>query len=344
MDLADLLIHTESSILDALRAIEHGGCEAVFVEDAGRGVVGIITDGDIRRGLLRGAALDAPVRTVLNPVFKSVEKTTDRNDVLDMMMQLQIRQIPVLDENRRLVAVHLLNDFIGIGDKPNAAVIMAGGKGLRLRPLTEHLPKPLVKVAGRPILERLVTHLVGYGIKKIYLSINYLGHMIEEHFEDGSAFGCSIEYLKEDRELGTGGALSLLPEIPESPLLVLNGDLMTDANMAKILDFHERTGDEATIVAKLYTHTVPYGVVEFAKGRLAGLQEKPSVNAFINAGIYVLNPSVLARVPKDTFFPITGLFEHCLETGLPVSVYILNEDWRDLGNSEELNLARGHLV
>jgi NDP-sugar pyrophosphorylase family protein len=216
---------------------------------------------------------------------------------------------------------------------------MAGGEGRRLRPLTDRLPKPMVPVAGRPILERIVLHLVGYGVKRIYISVNYMAEVITEHFGDGERFGCAITYLRESTALGTGGPLSLIPDAPSHPVLVMNGDLVTQVDVSRLLQFHEREGACATLAARHYQVEIPFGVVTQRDNQLIDLLEKPTPHYLINAGIYVLEPEVLPLVPADTFFPITTLFEKLLEDKRRVAVYSIEEDWIDVGRREELRRA-----
>ena len=218
---------------------------------------------------------------------------------------------------------------------------MAGGRGQRLRPLTDTIPKPMLKVAGRPILERIILHLVGFGIRRIFISVNYLSDLIEQHFRDGAAHGCAIEYLREREPLGTGGSLGLLPETPQHPLLVLNGDLVTQFDVGAMLAHHAAGRYRATVGVHKYAHTVPYGVIEIADGRVVHLCEKPTLRWPTNAGVYVLDPALLERIPADTLYPITALVEDCLEKGEPVGAFDLDEDWLDVGQHQELRHARG---
>lgn len=347
-DISAFLVGEEQTIWDAMQAIADNSREVVFVKNPTGKVIGVITDGDIRRGLLRGAEFSSPVTDIMTRNFHRVEAGADRAFVLDLMRARDIRHVPEIGSGGGLCAIHFLRDLIGAVERPNLAVIMAGGQGVRLRPLTEDLPKPLVPVAGRPILERLVMHLVGFGIRRVAISVNYLGHMIEEHFGDGSQLGCSITYLRENVELGTGGALRLLPSREEYPILVLNGDLVTQADVAKLLEFHDKLAHQspllqATIAVKNYQHVVPYGVAHSERGRLVSLEEKPCLNFPVNAGIYVVNPDLLDRIEPDVNYPITRLFETCLAQGVPVGVYPLEEEWRDVGSIEDLLTARGHI-
>jgi dTDP-glucose pyrophosphorylase len=329
------------SLLEALSSIEASGLAIAIVEDGVGCVAGTLTDGDVRRALLGGAALNSPVDSHIRRVFTSVGPATSRPEVLDLMQSRRIAQIPILDADGRLAGLHTLHEILGSVTKPNWAVVMAGGRGERLRPITESIPKPMVKVAGRPILERLVLHLVGFGIREVFVSVNFMSEVIESHFGNGDAFGCRITYLREEKPLGTGGALSLLPGVPEHPLLVLNGDLLTQANLAKMLAFHDSGSHEATIGVHEYVHTVPYGVVDIEEGKVTGIREKPTQAWLANAGIYILDPSILKRVPKETYFPLPALVEECLERGEPVGAFRIEEDWVDVGRHHELKRARG---
>lgn len=340
--LVDLVIPPASTLLEALRAIDRQGIELVLVGDDTGKILGTLTDGDVRRQILKGTALDAPgaASAAMRREFTSVGPGINRAEALDLMRARTISQLPVLDAAGRLVGLHLLHELLGAAPRPNVAVIMAGGQGVRLRPLTESVPKPMLTVAGRPILERLVLHLVGSGITEIYLSINYLGHLIEGHFGDGAGFGCRIRYLREDRPLGTGGPLSLLPPMTH-PVLVMNGDLVTQASVDGILSFHERGGYEATVCLRPYQVEIPFGVVDVDGDLLVGLREKPIEHVLINAGIYVLSAAAIHEVPMSVEYPITELLEHGLRMGWRVGAHVLEGDWLDVGRHDELKRARG---
>jgi NDP-sugar pyrophosphorylase family protein len=257
------------------------------------------------------------------------------------MQSLRISQVPVLSSDGRFAGLHTLRDLLGSDTKPHCAIVMAGGRGERLRPLTDSVPKPMVRVAGRPILERLILHLVGSGIRRIFISVNYKAEVIEAHFRDGESFGCSIGYLRERMPLGSGGSLSLLPELPSCPSLVLNGDLVTQFDVTGMLAFHEENGYLATIGIHEYAHTVPYGVVELDGDRVIQHQEKPTSKWRVNTGIYVLDPELLRRVPSDTYFALPTLIEWCLDAGDPIGAFHVGDDWVDIGRHPELKSARG---
>lgn len=332
------------TMLDALRSIDASGVAIALVEQPDGKVAGTLTDGDVRRALLRGATLETAVDAHAQRQFTAVGPTADRSEVLDLMQSRRIAQIPILDDEGRLVGLHTLQEMLGAAERPNWAVVMAGGRGERLRPITDTLPKPMIKVAGRPILERIVLHLVGFGIRRVFLAVNYLGSVIQDHFGDGTRFGCRIDYLSEQKQLGTGGALSLLNEKSTDALLVLNGDILTQINVASLLEFHQLGRFRATLAVHDYVHTVPYGVVERDGDRVTRLREKPTQSWLANAGIYVVEPALVERVPKDTFFPLPALVEECLDRDEPVGAFCMQEDWIDVGMHNELRRARGEEV
>jgi len=336
-----IVISGESTIRSAMEAISANSREFVLIRDDVGRIAGLITDGDIRRGLLRGLTLESLAADVMTRDFVSVTSGLDRAAVLDLMKARAIHHVPVLDADRRLVAVHFLRDLIGASVKPNIAVVMAGGKGTRLRPLTESMPKPMVEVAGRPILERVVLHLVGHGVRRIYLAVNFMAEAIRGHFGDGSGFGCEIEYLQETKPLGTGGALSLLPRPVEHPVLVLNGDQIIHVDVTAMLDHHGANGFVATLGAGPHQFQLPYGLVTHRDGFLLGIEEKPSMSYLVNRGIYVLAPSVLELVPSDQDFPITTLFELLLERKSRVGMFYFDDPWIDVGRPEDLRRAHG---
>ena len=340
-DLTRLTVPAASTILDALKAIDAGGEAITFVVDGDERVIGCLTDGDVRRAILRGASLeDRVLPQVMRRDFTAVTPLDGRAEVLDLMRARQIERIPVLGPDGRLSGLHTMRQLVSMTERPNRVVILAGGKGTRLHPITEQVPKPMVTVAGRPILERLILHLVSCGLSRFTISINYLGHLIEEHFGDGSRLGCEIDYLREAAPLGTGGPLSLLPP-PALPIVVLNGDLITQCDVGDLLDFHERGGYVATLGVRPYTVEVPFGVAEVEGGRLLSLREKPTERSLINAGIYVLSPPAVAAVPPGQEYPITALFESLLAEGRPVGAHVLEAEWLDVGRHDELRRARG---
>lgn len=339
--LAAATLGSKSCLRDALEALDRGALNiALVVDELGR-LLGTVTDGDVRRAILGGSSLSAPVADFMNRQFIAAGTSTGRAEILDLMRARTIEQLPVVDAKNRLVGLHLLREMIGIVPRGNVAVLMAGGRGERLKPITDSVPKPMIGVAGRPILERIVLHLVGHGIKHIYISVSYKAEVIEQHFGDGKAHGCHIDYLRETEPLGTGGALSLLPQQPSMPLLVVNGDLLTQFDVGNMLAHHQRQGAIATMGVHEYRHKVAFGVVKLEGDRITQIHEKPTHVWLANAGIYVLEPQLVERVPKGTAFALPTLIEDCLEKGERVVAYRLEDEWIDLGQPDELRRARG---
>jgi len=344
--LAPLTVGDGATIRAAMQAIEAGAVEIALVVDGGGRLTGTVSDGDVRRALLGGAGLDDPVAPHAGRAPVAVGPDAGRAQVLDLMRARSLAQIPVVDAEGRLLGLHVIRRLLGAVERDNWAVIMAGGRGTRLAPLTDSLPKPMVSVAGRPLLERLVLHLVGHGVRRIVLAVNYLGEMIEAHFGDGAEFGCAVSYLREDpgQPLGTGGALGLMAAAglePRAPLLVMNGDLLTQFRVDELLAAHTAGGAVATVAAGEYVHEVPFGVVEAEGDRLVGLREKPVHAWTTNAGIYVLEPRLLERIPAGAAFPLPALLQDCVRRGERVGVWRLADDWQDVGRPADLARARG---
>jgi len=336
----DSLVPETGTIRDAMIALDRGaGRISLAVDGEGR-LVGVLTDGDVRRALLRGASLDDPLADAMTRNLASVGPREGRSAALELMRARRLAAVPVVDEDRRPIGLHLLYEFVERLERPNWAVVMAGGQGSRLRPLTDRVPKPMLHVAGRPILERIVLHLVGFGIKRIFISVGYLGELIEDHFGDGSRFGCRIDYLREERPLGTAGALGLLPAAPTDPLVLMNGDLVTGADIGNLLDFHASGGFSATIGIRRYLHTVPFGCVERDGDRVLRLDEKPTMSREVNSGIYALEPGATALVPHNEPSTMPSLIERLLGDGQPVGAFEIEDDWIDVGQREQLDRAR----
>jgi dTDP-glucose pyrophosphorylase len=340
MNVKSFCVRPGTSLKDTLRCIADNGKGIALVVDEDERLLGTVTDGDIRRALLGGAGMDLPTSEFTNHAYVAVGPEASRAHVLDLLQARRLGQMPVVDADGHLVQIHFLHEILGLEERPNWAVIMCGGRGTRLGSITKHIPKPMVSVAGRPILERLVLHLVGYGFRRIFLAVNYLSPIIEEYFGDGSRFGCEIEYVFETEPMDTGGALSLLPEAPSDPVVVMNGDLVTQVDLARMLDFHASEGCEGTIGVRRYLHEIPFGCVNRVGNKLIGIEEKPVVEHLINAGVYVISPNLINRIPARKY-PITELFGSAVEEGLPVAAFEIEDEWIDVGHTEQLRKARG---
>lgn len=334
------LVSPNDTLIKALAVINTGGLEIALIVENNK-LLGIMTDGDCRRAILSGAGLDQILRPIMQKNYRSVGPNMRRHDVLDLMRAGSHEQIPVIDPTGELLGLHVIDDLLGASPIPNQAIVLCGGMGTRLRPITEKIPKPMIRVAGRPILERIVFHLVGHGFRRIYLAVHYLGEMIESHFGDGSAFGCEITYLREEQPLGTGGCLGLLDGPVEHPVLVMNGDLVTQFDASMMLERHVNQGNTATVGVHSYNHEIPFGVLDVVDDRVQALREKPSIQQIVNAGIYVLDPGILEWVPKGRASTVPELLGVCLEREKRVGIHFVDEEWMDVGRFEELQRARG---
>jgi dTDP-glucose pyrophosphorylase len=345
-ELNEFVVGVGATLGDAMRTMDKFGHEvAVLADDEGK-LAGIITDGDVRRAFLGGAGLDTPAQAVASLVPTVVGEGMGRAHVLDVMRAKHLDQIPIVDAEGMVVGLHTLSAVVGMESRPNAAVIMAGGRGVRLGALTRDTPKPLVPVAGRPILEWIVLNLVGSGVSDLFITVNYLADRIEEKLGDGSQLGAQIKYIREDPQtpLGTAGSLALLPAalLPAGPLLVMNADLMVQFNAGDLIDEHEQSDSVVTIATRRYLHEVPFGVITRNEtGEVGSLAEKPELDVEVNAGIYVVSQKVLSLVPQGRASTMPGLVEACIAAGYEVGAWAMESDWIDVGSPRDLTKAKG---
>lgn len=326
--------------MQAIELIDRSGMQVVFVVDERRTLLGSVTDGDVRRGILRGVPLTEPVRCIMNESPTSASQFESRQNILQLMHTKGIRQVPLVDGNRVVIGVELLSDLKQPAPLENWVVLMAGGLGKRLWPLTESTPKPLLRVGGKPILETILENLSASGFKKIFVCTHYKAEMFREYFGRGQAWGVEIEYLHEDELTGTAGPLKLLPQKPSAPFLVMNADLITKIDFGSLLRFHMQQKAKTTICVREYETQIPYGVIDLDNGRITGLREKPVERYFVNAGIYVLDPSVLNYVPPERRFDMTDLFANLIEVGEYPVAFPVREYWIDMGKPEDYQRAQ----
>lgn len=335
----------DARLVDAVNAIEASRRRiAIVTDDRGR-VIGTLTDGDVRRCLLAGGTLETAVSRAMNPHPVVGEVNSTHGYLIDLLRRANVTALPLVDAAgvfQRVVHFTDLGHEEPIDDARGFAfaVIMAGGEGTRLRPLTHEVPKPMLEIGGMPMLARQIERLARAGIKRVYLSVNYLAHVIEEHFRDGAEFGIEVRYLREQERLGTAGALSLLPERPESPVLVMNGDILTTSDFGSLFAFHRSYGADITVAAVDYRVNIPYGVLQAEGAFVTGLTEKPSQRFLCNAGIYAVSPRLLSLLHESAFQDITDLIQRCLEQGVPVAVFPVHEYWSDVGTPDDLDRAR----
>ena len=310
----------------------------VFVTDAQGILQASVTDGDVRRALLAGHGLDSPATYVFNRNFLALEVGGDWAETADRGAAQGLNEYPVIDSGRRLVCVEVRAQSGESIARDNTVVIMAGGKGLRLRPLTDDTPKPLLHVRGKPILQHIINNLHEEGFSDIVLAINYLGEQIESYFQDGSDFGVKIRYVKEDQALGTAGALSLLQDPISAPIVVMNGDLVLAASVGRMVDYHLEKQATITVGAKVVETTIPFGVLSTRGLVIEGIEEKPTYRDLVNAGVYVLNPEAFASLSADHVIDMPELIMEYVDEG-KVIAYPMHETWADLGHPVDFTRA-----
>jgi dTDP-glucose pyrophosphorylase/CBS domain-containing protein len=334
------VVSGDLSVRDVIQSMNLSKLGIVLVEDVEKRFVGVVLDGDIRRGFLRGATLDSSVSEVMNLKPVTVGESSGDDLIQQMMIQAAVSHLPVVNEQNQLCGLFVLDRFTEIVTRPNLFVVMAGGRGSRLLPLTLETPKPMLIVNGRPILEHILLRAKTSGFSKFLIATNYLRSLIEDHFEDGSKLAIEIEYLREEEPLGTAGALSLLGVTPELPIVISNADVLSSLDYSRILEFHETSGSVATMAVRLHELQHPFGVVEIDGAEIIGLKEKPVIQSFINAGIYVLSPVVLKFLQPNEYCDMTTLFERLRLAGEKTCAYPLHEVWADVGTLYDLDTAR----
>ncbi|MTI11391.1 nucleotidyltransferase family protein [Curvivirga aplysinae] len=332
-DIQNISLPNKSKISDALTILEKYRKKIVLIIDEKKKLEGIVVDGDIRRALIKGLPLNTPLTEIMNTAPLILDDDVDQNEAISFMRKNGIQQLPVVDIDGQVINILELNELSKSLQHDNWVVIMAGGEGRRLRPLTNDIPKPMLKVGSRPILETIIRQFVSHGFKKFILSVNYLSHTIEDHFGDGKEFGVEIKYIRETEKMGTAGSLSLLEFKPTSPFIVMNGDILTNVNFSNLIKRHEQLQPAATMCVREYKIEVPFGVVEVTESedQITALHEKPSTLHYINAGIYILAPEVLKQIPKNIFFDMTDLFSTLISENSVLLPYVVHEYWADIG-------------
>jgi dTDP-glucose pyrophosphorylase/CBS domain-containing protein len=336
------VVSPETSIADAIAALDRAGFGVLHVCDASGKLVGVVTDGDIRRGILRHVAMTRPTSDIMNaaPLTGRAPMTlAEAQRFLDHGHSFKIDHLPLVDAERKLVGLILRTDFGPREELPVHAVVMAGGFGQRLRPLTEDVPKPMLPVGDQPLMETLVSQLRQSGVSDVSVTTHYKGEKIKEHFGDGSSFGVNISYVAEEVPLGTAGALRLTKR-PEQPMLVINADILTSVDFKALFAFHRTQRAVMTVAVTSYEYQVPYGVVETSGGFVRRLEEKPTYRFFTNAGIYVVEPRAYDLIPDGERFDMTDLIQRLIEEELPVASFPIHEYWLDIGSPADYERAQ----
>ena len=334
-----VIVRPERTIAEAIAQLDAAGTGALVVSSRGMKLEGLLSDGDIRRAVLRGISLDDPCGSITKRDPFTALYPLSNSEALKYMLERDINQLPVVDSQGNLFDFLLRRDLADEKSLNLSAVIMAGGFGKRLTPLTEQVPKPMLPVGDRPLLERTIARLREAGVRDVHLTTHYLSENIENYFGDGEKYGVRLGYAQEDHPLGTAGGLRLLPR-PTNPFVVLNGDILTGVSFQEMLQFHQEHKAELTVGVRKYDIKVPFGVVECEDAHIVGLREKPSLTFFINAGIYLLEPTAYDYIPEGERFDMTDLIDKLIHNGSTVVSFPIIEYWLDIGQHEDYKKAQ----
>lgn len=336
-----ILLPPTATIREAMRTLDKGSLRIVLICDEDRKLLGTVTDGDTRRALLADANMDDPVSRAMNARPVSVTHSTTREQRLKLMKQHDLTAIPILDDGSRVLSLETLHQAMQPEPRDNPVFIMAGGFGTRLQPLTDHCPKPMLRVGDKPMLEHLINQFVSHGFHNFYISTHYMPEIIRNHFGDGRQWGVSIQYVHEDNPLGTGGALGLLPKnLPDLPLIMMNGDVLTKLSYTQLLRHHEKQGFDATVCVRENEYRVPFGVIETDQQLITNMVEKPTYRYKINTGIYVLSPEVVASVQVDQPIDMPTLLEQHRAQNKRIGTFTCYDYWLDIGQMKDYQKAQ----
>lgn len=333
-----IIVKANHSLLETMRIIDQTSLQFAVVVDEENHLLGTVTDGDIRRGILRGEGLEVPITSIMNPNPFSAKSGLKINLYKQLMKSKKLKQLPIVNEQNQIVDI-LLIDHLDEPTNKNKVVLMLGGLGTRLRPLTNDIPKPMLKIGNKPIVETIIDRFKQYGYKDFIFSVNYKKEVIQDYFQTGEVFGVTIDYIEETKRMGTAGALSLLENRPTEPFFVMNGDLLTQVNFEQLMQFHQEQNAVATMCVREYEYQIPYGVIETDGTELMAIKEKPLHRSFVNAGIYVLSPEVFDYIPTDTFYDMPTLFETLIAHDKKTSVFPIHEYWLDIGQVDQYERA-----
>ncbi len=329
-----LLLET-ASIQDAISNLNISGLQIVIVIATDHTFIGTITDGDIRRGLLKGLQMKDSIQTIINREALIAPKDMPNELAIYLMGSNFVHSLPIVDENKKAIGLHVVDKLVSARPRDNCMVVMAGGRGVRLLPHTKSCPKPMLPVFGKPMLEHIILKAKSENINDFIISTHYLGNVIEDYFGDGKKWKVNIEYVREEDPLGTAGALSLIQRNLKSTIVVTNGDVMTDIRYTDLIDYHEKHGAYATMSVRSHEWENPFGVVNLSGIEIESFEEKPVVRSHINAGIYALDPQILATLETNSYLDMPDLFLRLKGYGQRVVVYPIHEPWLDVGRPED---------
>ena len=334
------LLDSQQDMKNAIKSLEDSMNRIAIIVDENKRLVGTITDGDIRRAILSGLPMDTKVNQFMNSNPTFIKPDASKDLVISLMRQKDILQTPIIDQDRKVIGLETLHNLLETKQIDNPVFLMAGGFGKRLAPLTNNTPKPLLKIGSKPILERIINKFIDAGFNDFYVSTHFQAEKIRDYFQDGADWNVSISYVHEDIPLGTGGALGLLPkEKINHPLIMMNGDLLSDINFIELLDYHQKHKAKATMCVSEYQLEIPYGVVNHDDHKLIRIDEKPKQKFFINAGIYVVEPSVINQITRNTVIDMTTILDNLVDSGEEVNVFPIHEYWLDVGQHVDFDKA-----
>jgi len=338
-NIENIKLRQNATIKEALGIIDSGAMQIALVVDDNDKLLGTLTDGDIRRGILRGLDLDSSIETIVfkEPAIAKISST--KEEILKIALSKKLHQIPIVDDNGIVLDLKEIEELVEPKIKTSRVILMVGGLGTRLRPLTQDTPKPMLKVGNKPILQTIVERFAEYGFVNITMCVNFNASIIRDYFSDGKEFGVNIDYVLEEKRMGTAGALSLLKERPSEPFFVMNGDLLTNVNFEHIFNYHMINKATATMCVREYDYEVPYGVVKMNDNKITAIAEKPVQKFFVSAGIYMLSPEILDLIPKNEFYDMPALFEKLIKLSKNVISFPIREYWLDIGRMEEYQRA-----
>ena len=344
MDWKKALIYKNATVKEAAETIDSNSMLIAVVVSESNKLLGIVTDGDVRRAVLKGISLESTVIDIMNCSPKTVSIKENAKNLVKLFKKTGYRHFPVINESGQIIGIRLLDEIHHTVKRSNWVVLMAGGLGSRLGDLTKDCPKPSLKVGNKPLLEIILENFIEHGFVNFYISVNYKAHMIEDYFGNGTKWGANIQYLKEENKLGTAGSLSLIPQNPELPLIVMNGDLLTKVNFQSLIEFHNEHNSCGTMCVREFDIQVPYGVVEIDQHKISSINEKPIHSFFVNAGIYVLSPEALNLIPEKSYFDMPALFEGMIKNGHETTAFPIREYWIDIGQTSDLKQANGDYI
>ena len=329
-----IIVEPKMSLEEVIKIIDKTALQIAIVLDKNKKLFGTVTDGDIRRAILKGLNLKTSIDEVMNSNPFFAYKKTSKNELIDIMKKNSVQHLPIVDADNKVLGISSYSELTEINEKSNVVVIMAGGLGLRLRPLTENIPKPMLLLDDKPILEHIISNFIKEGFKYFYISVNYKSDVIKNYFKNGNKWGIKISYLEEKSQLGTAGALSLLKSRLSEPIIVVNGDVVTNLSISNVIKFHTKENSVATMVTKSLKFQLPFGIPEIKGNDILSINEKPMRNIKVNAGIYVLSPSTLELLPKNKI-DMTDFFKMLVKSRKKVLAFQMNEKWVDIGEKQE---------